>query len=120
MAGEGPLIGRVGDLRLLEAALDGTDGYRGCVIAGQAGVGKSRLAHELVLRSSSAGISVRSAVGTASARTVPLGALAGWCDHPTSNPLQLIDSSYSRPLPKAPTRCCRSTTRICSTNFRRS
>ncbi|KXF83756.1 ATP-dependent transcriptional regulator [Rhodococcus ruber Chol-4] len=91
MAGEGPLIGRTEELRLLEGALDGTDGYRGCVIAGQAGVGKSRLAHELVLRAMSAGFSVRSAVGTASARTVPLGALAGWCDHPTSNPLQLID-----------------------------
>ena len=43
-----PLIGRIDELRFIAAAARSGDGPRGVVIAGGAGVGKTRLAREAV------------------------------------------------------------------------
>src|SRR5688500_14194294 len=48
MASVWPLVGRDEELRLINAAVTAADGYGGVVIAGPAGVGKSRLAREAV------------------------------------------------------------------------
>ena len=65
------LIGRDEELRAVDAALEG----RGCVIAGPAGVGKTRLADD-----AAAGIgpsrSVIHVVATTAARTLPFGAVS--------------------------------------------
>ncbi len=72
-----PLIGRSEELQVIaDATRAHADGARGIVLSGSAGVGKTRVAREAV-----AGCGPRSAhrhwiVGTASARTVPLGAFA--------------------------------------------
>ena len=70
--GDWPLVGRVEEMRLVADALgdaaDGVDGA-GIVIAGQAGVGKSRLAREAVAVAEQRGWLVRSVAGTAAART---------------------------------------------------
>jgi DNA-binding CsgD family transcriptional regulator len=81
-----PLTGRDEELRLLWATLN-DDRYRGALIAGQAGVGKTRLASEVVSLATSRGWSVRRAAGTATAREIPLGALAEWADGPAGTPL---------------------------------
>jgi DNA-binding CsgD family transcriptional regulator len=70
-----PLVGRSEELDLIAGATRPTaDGARGIVLSGSAGVGKTRMAWEAM-----AGCAPRSArrhwiVGTASARSVPLGA----------------------------------------------
>src|SRR4051794_21525803 len=68
-----PFTGRDGELQV---ALDAV-ARRGClVIAGAPGVGKSRLARELLARVAGGGHGFVAA--TASSRAIPLGALAGW------------------------------------------
>ena len=70
------LTGRDGELAALRRALGGAGNVAGVVIAGPAGVGKTRLARELVAQAATAGTRTRWIVGTASARPIPLGALA--------------------------------------------
>jgi DNA-binding CsgD family transcriptional regulator len=70
--GRWPLVGRDEALALLEHALEG--GAGGVVIAGEAGVGKSRLAAEFVERVG--GRPIVRVAASASLRTVPLGAFA--------------------------------------------
>ncbi len=65
------LLGRDEELRTVHAALDG----RGCVIAGPAGVGKSRLAADAA-RDLGPGRTVVRIVGTAAAATIPFGAVS--------------------------------------------
>jgi DNA-binding NarL/FixJ family response regulator len=69
-----PFVGREDDLRALAAALAE---HGAVVVAGPAGVGKSRLARELIARAAP-----RDAVGiasaTASSREIPLGVFAPW------------------------------------------
>ena len=48
MSGVWPLMGRGEELGVISGVLSGAGEYRGVVIAGQAGVGKSRLAREAV------------------------------------------------------------------------
>ena len=72
-----PLTGRSKELRLIEAAISDRDSS-GIVIRGEAGVGKSRLAREALSAAASKGHDVRWIVGTSSARSIPLGALASW------------------------------------------
>lgn len=72
-----PLTGRAGDLRRIEAALSCPD-WRGIVISGTAGVGKSRIAREALSTARSTAWDVRWAFGTTSARAIPLGAFASW------------------------------------------
>lgn len=74
---EWPLAGRDEELRFVDGALRHTKGSRGVVLAGAAGVGKTRLAREALRTASRRGAVTRWAVGTTSARTLPLGAFAG-------------------------------------------
>jgi DNA-binding CsgD family transcriptional regulator len=70
------LTGRDEELATLRRALSGTGDYAGVVIAGPAGVGKTRLARELLGEAAAAGNRTSWVAGTASARPIPLGAFA--------------------------------------------
>jgi DNA-binding CsgD family transcriptional regulator len=72
-----PLTGRSAELRSIAAALRRTDRPRGLVLAGAAGVGKTRLARETLELASRRGMTTSWAVATQAARTLPLGAFAG-------------------------------------------
>ena len=84
-----PLIGRSEEMRLIEAAISASD-LSGIVICGAAGVGKSRIAREALSSAASKGCEVRWAVGTTSARTLPLGAFASWAGSAVTDNLQLV------------------------------
>lgn len=73
MAGRDDVIGEV------MAVVEGRRG-RGIVLAGQAGVGKSRVAWEAAGRASATKWSVRTITATANSQHVPLGACAQWTD----------------------------------------
>lgn len=62
-------------------ALRRRDGARGIVLAGGAGVGKTRLAREAVAAATRSGAQARWAVATDSARSVPLGCFAHLLRH---------------------------------------
>ena len=81
-AGLWPFSGRAAELTVVTRAL-ARQGV--VVIAGQAGVGKSRLAREVVSRTAD-GTGSGIAVGTESARGVPLGAFAPWLEVDGSRP----------------------------------
>lgn len=68
-----PLTGRDIEQRTIQRALSGNN-YCGVVIHGAAGVGKTRLAREMLARVSKTGDRTNWIVGTESARRVPLGA----------------------------------------------
>lgn len=68
------LTGRGEELQFIEAALRRKAGPRGVVLAGPAGVGKTRLAREALARVDLPGAATRWVVATASARPLPLGA----------------------------------------------
>jgi DNA-binding CsgD family transcriptional regulator len=76
-------------MRTIEAALAAANAS-GIVVSGAAGVGKSRVAREALSAAASRGCEVRWAVGTSSARTVPLGAFAAWAPQGASDALQLL------------------------------
>jgi predicted ATPase len=61
-----PLVGRAEELRYIDAATQRADGPRGVVLAGAAGVGKTRLAREALTLLTRRGASARWATGTAS------------------------------------------------------
>ncbi|HYR15098.1 MAG TPA: AAA family ATPase, partial [Mycobacterium sp.] len=84
-----PLTGRSAELRLVKGALTGSD-PAGIVVAGAAGVGKSRIAREGLAAAASRGCETRWAVGTASARALPLGAFAKWAGSADMDTLQLV------------------------------
>lgn len=68
------LTGRDTELAALRRALSGVGNYAGVVIAGPAGVGKTRLAREVLSHAAAAGTRTNWVVGTSSARPIPLGA----------------------------------------------
>jgi DNA-binding CsgD family transcriptional regulator len=70
------LVGRDEELRLVEAALRRGDRARGIVLAGAAGVGKTRLAREVLAGVERPGLLTRWVSATESARGLPLGAFA--------------------------------------------
>ena len=70
------LRGRDDELAALRRALGGAGNYAGVVIAGPAGVGKTRLARELVGTAAGNGTRTNWISGTASARPIPLGAFS--------------------------------------------
>ena len=72
-----PLTGRKEELAAIDAAMSDPDSS-GVVLHGAAGVGKSRIAREALARAAGAGSTTHWAVGTASARALPLGALTAW------------------------------------------
>jgi AAA ATPase domain len=84
-----PLTGRSRELRLIEAAISDPDSS-GIVVCGAAGVGKSRIARESLNAVASRGCEVRWIVGTTSARTLPLGALASWAEPVVKDNLELV------------------------------
>lgn len=77
---------------LAGGAVGGTDQPEtaGIVIAGRAGVGKTRLAREAVEAAEQRGWLVRSVAGTAAAQQVPLGAFAQWMDQIDANPVNVV------------------------------
>lgn len=83
-----PLTGRTEESgAIAELIAGGTLG--GVVIAGRAGVGKSRLAREAVTTAVDSGWDVRQVAATATGRSVPLGAFAQWTDDAEGTPLAL-------------------------------
>jgi len=84
-----PLTGRSEEMRIIQAALSDPDSS-GIVICGAAGVGKSRIAREGLSFAESNGCEIRWAVGTSSARALPLGAFAPWAGEVAADNLQLV------------------------------
>jgi DNA-binding CsgD family transcriptional regulator len=70
-----PLVGRQEELSLIDNALR-ADGTRGVVIAGVAGVGKSRLAAEGAARAQAHGVAVERVFATRASASIPFGAVA--------------------------------------------
>ena len=84
-----PLIGRSEEMRLIEAAILASD-VSGIVVSGAAGVGKSRIAREALSAAASRGCKTHWAIGTSSARTLPLGAFAAWAQSGGTDTVQLV------------------------------
>jgi DNA-binding CsgD family transcriptional regulator len=84
-----PLIGRSQEMRVIEAAMSDPE-ISGIVICGAAGVGKSRIAREALSALASKGCEIRWAVGTSSARDLPLGAFSSWAPSAAAETLQLV------------------------------
>jgi DNA-binding CsgD family transcriptional regulator len=84
-----PLIDRSEEMRGIEAAILAPD-VSGILVSGAAGVGKSRIAREALSAAASRGCEVRWAVGTASARALPLGAFTAWAQSDVTNTVQLV------------------------------
>jgi DNA-binding CsgD family transcriptional regulator len=70
-----PFRGREAELTLIAQAMD-DPGRAGIVVAGEAGVGKTRLALEALDHADRKGYPTRRAVATRATRSIPLGALA--------------------------------------------
>ena len=60
--------------------------HAGVVIAGSAGVGKTRLAREAMAAARNCGWAVHWVAGTVAAQSIPLGAFAQWADRLEGNP----------------------------------
>lgn len=85
-----PLTGRREEVEVLEGLLNGEADYAGVVIAGRAGVGKTRLAREVTEAAAQRGWAIRSLQGTPAAQAIPLGAFAQWIDQLDGQPLNLV------------------------------
>ena len=90
MGGGGPLTGRDSELVAIRRALGGIGGYSGVAIVGAAGVGKTRLAREVMARAAAAGEQTKWIVGTNSARQIPLGAFTSSIGEGISDPLSNV------------------------------
>ncbi|OBG57887.1 AAA family ATPase [Mycobacterium sp. E3339] len=94
------LIGRDNELATIRRALSGADQHSGVLIAGAAGVGKTRLAREALRRAGASGERIKWIVGTQSARALPLGAFIGLLGDAMSDPLtnvrRVIESFVAR------------------------
>ncbi|HVW32590.1 MAG TPA: AAA family ATPase, partial [Acidimicrobiia bacterium] len=75
MAGEWRLVGRNDEIRFLQRLVAGGE-LPGIVLAGAAGVGKTRLAAELLVWAEETGLATARVVATPSTRRLPFGALA--------------------------------------------
>ena len=84
-----PLIGRSEEMRAIHAAISASD-VSGMVVYGAAGVGKSRIAREALSAAESRGCEGRLAVGTSSARAIPLGVLSAWAPSGVNDTVQLL------------------------------
>jgi len=84
-----PLTGRSEEMRIIDAALSAAH-VSGIVVAGAAGVGKSRIARDALSAAATRGHEVRWAVGTSAARTLPLGAFAAWAPSAVADQLKLV------------------------------
>jgi DNA-binding CsgD family transcriptional regulator len=84
------LTGRAEELRFVDAAFRRTGGQRGVVLAGAAGVGKTRLARETLAAAQQRGVSTRWATGTSSAQGLPLGAFAALIGELGGDPIRVL------------------------------
>jgi DNA-binding CsgD family transcriptional regulator len=84
-----PLIGRSEEMRTIAAAIS-DPGVAGILVSGAVGVGKSRIVREGLSSAASHGFEPRWAVGTMSARKLPLGAFAPWAGSTGTDRLQLV------------------------------
>jgi DNA-binding CsgD family transcriptional regulator len=84
-----PLIGRSADMRAIEAAIVASDAS-GIVVTGAAGVGKSRITRAALDAAASRGFECRWAVGTSSARALPLGAFTAWAQSGVTDTVALL------------------------------
>jgi hypothetical protein len=91
-----PLTGRAEELEVIADVLCADGPYAGVVIAGSAGVGKTRLAREAMALAAERGWAVRWIAGTVAAQSVPLGACAQRADRLEGNPLQLVGSVIAK------------------------
>jgi DNA-binding CsgD family transcriptional regulator/tetratricopeptide (TPR) repeat protein len=82
-----PLAGRDGEMATIRRALSGGSKNSGVVIVGAAGVGKTRLAREVLTRAESAGERTNWIVGTESARALPLGAFTALISDAIADPM---------------------------------
>lgn len=89
-----PLTGRDAELRRVAAAI--RPGAAGVVLAGRAGVGKTRLAREAAADAAARGSAVVWAQGSAAVRPLPLGAFAGMLDLPTGDAAETIGRALSQ------------------------
>lgn len=90
MIGGDPLTGREGELAVIRRVLNGPGAYSGVVIIGAAGVGKTRLAREVLSCAQAAGERTQWVVGTESARALPLGAFSASLPEVISDPLSSV------------------------------
>jgi DNA-binding NarL/FixJ family response regulator len=84
-----PLIGRSEEMEAIEAAILAPD-VCGIVVYGAAGVGKSRIVRDALSVAESQGCEGRWAVGTSSARAIPLGAFTAWAPSGVTDTVQLL------------------------------
>lgn len=82
-----PLAGRDGELATIRRALGGGGNKSGVVIVGAAGVGKTRLAREVLALAERAGERTNWIVGTESARSLPLGAFTALLSDAIADPM---------------------------------
>jgi DNA-binding CsgD family transcriptional regulator len=90
-----PLTGRVEELALITDTLRAESDYCGVVIAGSAGVGKTRLAAEAARICREAGWITHSVVGTPAAQSISLGAFAQWVEGTDGQLLSLVGAAIS-------------------------
>ena len=89
--GQWPLIGRSEELAVIAEATRGPiERARGIVISGSAGVGKTRVAREAVAACGVRGARRHWIIGTASARSVPLGVFADIASDFGPDPLRRV------------------------------
>ena len=88
------MTGRGDEMDLLATLLDGAV-FQGVVLAGGAGVGKTRLAREAAAVAAERGWVVRSVHGTVAAQGIPLGAFSQWMEQVDGQPLTLVSSAIA-------------------------
>jgi len=86
-----PFTGRAEDLARIVGGLTGSADCAGFVVAGDAGVGKSRLAREVLAIVAERSVP-RWIVATGSGRALPLGAFSEWVRDTGSDPVFLVRS----------------------------
>ncbi|MEI6253905.1 MAG: AAA family ATPase, partial [Mycobacteriaceae bacterium] len=90
--GQWPLTGRGEEMNVLAGMLDDVSSPTALVIAGGAGIGKTRLARETAAVAERQGWVVRYVQGTAAAQAIPLGPFAQWIDQLDDQPLTVVSS----------------------------
>src|ERR1700684_940991 len=84
-----PLIGRSEEMRAIQAAISASD-VSGMVVYGAAGAGEGPIAPEALSAAAAPGGEGRLAVGTSSARAIPLGVLSAWAPSGVTDTVQLL------------------------------
>lgn len=91
MGNDWPFTGRAEEVAKIGDRLVGSSAYTGVVVAGDPGVGKSRLARE-VLAVVSAQCEIRWVVATRAGSALPLGAFSAWVGDTGADPTLLVRS----------------------------